>query len=118
MYDTKTGVIYYEEWTGYRTTVSLCSWTVFSLGVDENRVKWMPTHDNYVAFKPVLCMFFYFYGKIFLFEFFFRIIKILIENLVITQRWDTSMDGPATITTFGGDTDSQTAEKLKTIEKG
>ena len=49
---------------------------------------------------------------------FFRFIKILIENLVITQRWDTSMDGPATITTFGGDTDSQTAEKLKTIEKG
>ena len=56
--------------------------------------------------------------KYFCLNLFFRIIKILIENLVITQRWDTSMDGPATITTFGGDTDSQTAEKLKTIEKG
>lgn len=56
--------------------------------------------------------------KYFCLNLFFRIIKILIENLVITQRWDTSMDGPATITTFGGDAESQTAEKLKTIEKG
>ena len=28
------------------------------------------------------------------------------------------MDGPATVTTFGGDYESQTAEKLKTKEKG
>ena len=56
--------------------------------------------------------------KYFCLNLFFRFIKILFENLVITQRWDTSMDGPATITSFGGDAESQTAEKLKTIEKG
>ena len=76
LYDTKTGVIYYQEWTEYRTTVSLCSTTGFSFGVDENRVKWMPTHDNYVAFKPVLCKFFDFYEKIFLFEFIYFFIEI------------------------------------------